>query len=235
MMVAASLTGIPLGAIAKAEHKTSWLGAIHQRAGKVYGEKNPLRLILFDRDDQTSFLKILQDFGDKTKTEKCSLLVHVDGTRSSVVSDEPVKTCSSVLTDLAIRNDFRIVPVRFARGLPRENNTNKIDFPWDLGRQDYYFGEPIQPEDLKGLNLVERQAVIVRRINETGPDPASETPDQGDPNFLAMLEEIRTAQFVPPEFAILVAALELLENRSPVSNEFLKDIKSGGDLWSYFN
>jgi hypothetical protein len=111
-----------------------------------------------------------------------SLLVHVEGTRSRKAA-EPVVKISSVIIDMAVHARAPIVPVRFHGGLPRETMEQRHDFPVGFGRQDYWLGAPLLPEDLEAMPYGERRARVVAAINEAGPPVADEQPNPGDPDL----------------------------------------------------
>ena len=87
-------------------------------------------------------------------------MVHIEGTRS-LCCGNPVSTLSSVLLDLAIHRQLPIVPVRFSNGLPRQKQSDRLDFPYLMGQQDYFIGKPILPEEIAALAYKERRDFVL--------------------------------------------------------------------------
>jgi 1-acyl-sn-glycerol-3-phosphate acyltransferase len=151
MTIVAALSNLPVAAIAKREHADSWIGAIHRLSREATGGVPPLRLLLFDREKQSDLLRLLDEFGRDLAADPASLLVHTDGTRARRAG-APVGSVSAVLIDLALAHDLPIVPVRFAGGLPIAQAPDRLEFPLDLGRQDYFIGQAIATDTLRSLS-----------------------------------------------------------------------------------
>ena len=103
------------------------------------------------------------------------MLVHVEGTRS-VSARKPVETVASVFVEMAMAAQIPIVPVRLCGGLPVEPADKRLEFPVGLGRQDYWIGAPILPEELASLPLGERKHRVLEAINGMGPAHAQIEP-----------------------------------------------------------
>jgi 3-hydroxymyristoyl/3-hydroxydecanoyl-(acyl carrier protein) dehydratase/1-acyl-sn-glycerol-3-phosphate acyltransferase len=179
LSIIASLSETPIGAIAKQEHRLSWIGTIHRLAELAMGELNPLRMLFFNRSDQGDMLRILGEFGERIVANPCSLLVHVDGTRAQMAG-APVRGISSVLIDLAVKHDMPIVPVRFAGGLPIEPVDEKLEFPIAYGQQDYYLGRAIPAQSLGKMPYAQRARFVADRINNLGPLGVADVPLPSD-------------------------------------------------------
>lgn len=192
LVMAASLAGLPAGAIAKREHQDSWVGRIQSLADAAMGARNPLKLWLFDRAQPADLLRLLNAYGGELKTQPSSLLVHTDGTRARAAG-APVAAVSSVLIDLALAHELPIVPVRFAGGLPTTEAAERLEFPAAGGRQDYLVGRAILPAELRGLGLAARGEFVRRRLNALGPQDEVDVPLPPDPAFAAALAAERAA------------------------------------------
>ncbi|HIG43699.1 MAG TPA: beta keto-acyl synthase [Gammaproteobacteria bacterium] len=183
----AAMTGIPAEAIAKKEHRDSWLGQISLLTETELKEQSTTRMLFFDRDDQGDMLRILDDFGQTVAQQPRSLLVHVDGTRATRAG-QPIKTVSSVLIDLAVNHNIPIIPVRFAGGLPIQPSNERLEFPVGFGSQDYYIGSVIEPVELETLPYVDRAKYVVAAINNLGPGLDDDQPLSADPGFAELVE-----------------------------------------------
>ena len=85
--------------------------------------------------------------------------------------------------DLALELGLAVVPVRFLGGLPVEPLAAGIDFPVGYGKQDYYFGRPIEAAELAPLPYARRRSHILDALNRLGPSWSDETPSPPDPAF----------------------------------------------------
>jgi 3-hydroxymyristoyl/3-hydroxydecanoyl-(acyl carrier protein) dehydratase len=69
-------------ALAKAEHRETWMGQLMRLIARVPGGADPRTLVFFDRSDGASLLPILEELRRRMTEEDASLLVHVEGTRA---------------------------------------------------------------------------------------------------------------------------------------------------------
>lgn len=155
-------------ALAKAEHRESWLGRLARSISSVSGATDPENLVFFDRADAASLLTIVDGLRGRLTSTDASILVHVEGTRARVAG-AAVHKMSSIWVDLALASDAVVVPVRFTGGLPLSEAATSLEFPVGYGQQDYHIGRPIRPEALRPLNLIERQRCVLGAINALGP------------------------------------------------------------------
>jgi len=221
MSIVTSLTGLPAGAIAKQEHRDSWLGLVHELADAATGGNNPLRLWLFDRSRPSDLLRLLHEYGLAVADRPASLLVHADGTRATVAG-APVHAVSSVLIDLAVEHDLAIVPVRFAGGLPPEASEDRLEFPVHAGQQDYFVGAAIEPQVLAKIPFAERSAFVRDRLNELGPLGPADLPLPGEACFLAAVTAGRAAGLSEVQ-AHLRAALKAFPGLGAQSRRLLRN------------
>jgi hypothetical protein len=184
LSIVIALAGLPAGAIAKEEHRDSWLGKLHRLAQQETGTASRLKMWLFNRSQPEALLRLLRAYGTELAQRPSSLLVHTDGTRA-VRAGAPVGTVSSALIDLALACDTPIVPVRFVGGLPLESTGQRLEFPASAGRQDYMIGAAIDPNDLRAMPRPERSGFVRDRINALGPQGRDDAPLGGDPAFAA--------------------------------------------------
>lgn len=168
MAIMSCLANTKIGAIARAEHRYSWMGLVTQLADIELRENNPLKMLYFDRSNQGEMINLLQKYTAEIKYDPYSLLVHVEG-KLEQSAGHKLENMSSVLIDMAIANSIPIVPIRFSGGLPINKIDDFYDFPYLLGKQDYFIGEAIQPEILYNLPYVKRPQYVIDAINATGP------------------------------------------------------------------
>ena len=135
-----------------------------------------------------------------------NVMIHVEGTRALSCA-QPVTKMSGVFVDLAITLNAPIVPVRFVHGLPREPLTERIEYPFGMGRQDYYVGAPIEPETLAKIPYKERTELVMSAINGLGPGHESEAPFESDPSFEAEVEAWAKHHQITPAHAAVALAL----------------------------
>jgi 1-acyl-sn-glycerol-3-phosphate acyltransferase len=190
-------------ALAKAEHRESWMGRLMRLIAQQPGVADPRTLAFFDRSDSASLLPILEQLRHRLQHEDASLLVHVEGTRS-LAARRPVAHMSGVWIDLALAAGAPIVPVRFSGGLPLQEADARLEFPVGFGRQDYHVGRPLPPDELLRLDLAARQRRVLDAINELG--PREEMPGDPDHAFPAAVDSWR-GRARSAERAVLLAAL----------------------------
>ena len=149
------------------------------------------RLItFFEREDRESLMRIIGELAAEMAQQGKSAMVHVEGTRSLSCRQQVVKM-SSAFIDMALAVGAPIVPVRFVSGLPAEELSQRIEFPVGYGRQDFWIGRPVLPEQLRSLPLKERKQVVIDAINGLGPGPEREEPSAPDPAFADRVETWR--------------------------------------------
>ncbi|MEY4763710.1 MAG: hypothetical protein RI907_383 [Pseudomonadota bacterium] len=217
--VLATLSGMPVSAIAKSEHAHSWMGRLLRRATAELGPHQPLGMLLFDRARPEAMLSLLHDFAQAQATTPRSLLVHVEGTRARQ-ANQAVTTVSAVLIDLALSLDLPIVPLRFAGGLPVDALPERAEFPHGLGQQDIHVGAPLWPADLKAMPLAERTRCILAALNGLGPAAGEERPNPARPADVAQVQSW-VAGGMDPVQAVLRLALQTCPLRHPQALDML--------------
>ena len=165
--------------LAKKEHGDSWLGRLIQHLFAYPGLTDPRVIAYFDRGDPASLPRILGELGAMMKSPGKNVTIHVEGTRSTSCA-HPITKMSSVFVDMAIGLGAPIVPVRFVGGLPRQDIRERLEFPFGMGRQDYFIGTPIEPSELNALPFKDRTARVLSAINALGPGHAAEAPFEND-------------------------------------------------------
>lgn len=225
-IVASALVGTPTVTLAKAEHKISWLGQLIAHCFSYPGVRDPEVIAFFQREQKRSLPLIIRDLGQRMKEESRSVAVHCEGTRS-LTCREPVVKLSSSFVDMALKARAAIVPVRFTGGLPGEPLAGRIRFPLGHGRQDYWLGSPITPEDIERLPYKDRRASVVEAINALGPSNASEEPQPGDPDFAAEVEDWVTRTGASPAHAAIYKTVEKLENSGRETRRLIEGARSG--------
>ena len=205
IMVASAITGTRTMALAKAEHQESWLGRLITRGVGYPGVTDPGLITFFDREDHASFARIAEQATADLAASKKSVLVHVEGTRA-LSCRAPVTRLGASVIDMALAAGAPIVPVRFARGLPAFDLAERLDFPVGYGRQDLYFGAPLEPAELARLPLKDRKEAVLAALNALGPG-SLETPSAPDPTFAAQVEAWQKRTGCAPEDAVFYATL----------------------------
>ncbi|MGB3475597.1 MAG: beta-ketoacyl synthase N-terminal-like domain-containing protein [Mycobacterium sp.] len=161
------LTGTKVVTIGHAKHETGWVGnllrMIDAAAGKELGH-----LRYFDQQQPHEFFGLVDELKREAAALGVSVMVHADGTRS-VSSGQRVERLTSTLLDMAIEMSMPIVPVYFAGGLPEEPLPHKLEVPYGHAAQDYIFGRPILPEELRGRPYAELRRYVMDAINALAP------------------------------------------------------------------
>ncbi len=161
------LTGTKVVTIGHAKHETGWVGnllrMIDTAAGKELGH-----LRYFDQQQPQEFFGLVDELKREAVELGVSVMVHADGTRS-VSSSQRVERLTSTLLDMAIEMSMPIVPVYFAGGLPEEPLPHKLEVPYGHAAQDYIFGRPILPEELRDRPYAELRRYVMDAINALAP------------------------------------------------------------------
>jgi 3-hydroxymyristoyl/3-hydroxydecanoyl-(acyl carrier protein) dehydratase/1-acyl-sn-glycerol-3-phosphate acyltransferase len=205
IVVSSAIAGTRTMALAKAEHQESWLGRLITRAVAYPGVVDPRLITFFDRDDHASFARIAEDATRELAASAKSVLVHVEGTRA-LSCRTPVLRLGASVIDMALAAGAPIVPVRFAGGLPLDGLADRLDFPVGYGRQDLYFGAPIEPAELAKLPLKDRKDAVLTALNTLGPGD-SDAPSTPDPGLEAQVDAWRARTGCSLESAVFYAAL----------------------------
>jgi len=212
------LTQRPIIAIAKGEHQESWIGRLYETLAAYPGVKLPRMALFFDRDDRASMLALMGEAGRLLQAEGYSMLVHVEGTRSTRAG-EPVRRVSAVLLDLMAAAQVPIVPVRFAGGLPIDTaNTGDVrrEFPVGLGQQQIFIGRPIEIDVLRDLPLRDKQRVIADAINALGGPLASESPASPSPETEARVARLAARAHLDHAKAVVLDTLAQDPDAAPL-------------------
>jgi 1-acyl-sn-glycerol-3-phosphate acyltransferase len=221
-----ALSGVSTVTLAKAEHRATWLGRLIHLSFEWPGVTDPGVITFFDREDRAALMGIIGELGNAMRTVGKSVMVHVEGTRS-VTCRKPVEKMSSAFVDMALAVGAPIVPVRFSGGLPVEPLAARIEFPLGCGRQDYWVGRPILPEELAALPLKDRKAVVIGAINGLGPGNDVEEPLPPDPAFAGAASSWADRTGATPEHATLFAVLAARTDPSPPIARLLDGARKG--------
>jgi hypothetical protein len=230
-VAASALVGTPTTTLAKQEHRESWLGRLieHSFAWPALAQK-PSVIAFFDRSDPASLPRIIQELGESMKRpEGQSVMIHVEGTRQTAAG-RPVTKMSGVFVDLALTLGAPIVPVRFSRGLPREDVADRLEFPLGLGRQDYDLGAPILPEELAALPYKDRTERVMAALNATGVPHDAEQPCAPDPSLAARAEAWRPRTRSDAHAVIAAVLDERRAELGPELNAVLESLETGGPI-----
>jgi 1-acyl-sn-glycerol-3-phosphate acyltransferase len=203
------LTGVPSVVLAKSEVRTRWLDEYLTLAEGYPGVALPSFIIYMNQKNPLEVLETFRRCREQMARGGLSALVHIEGTRSLSCA-EPVRVISSSLIDMAIDADAPIVPVRFVGGLPREPLEKRLHVPVGYGSQDYFFGRPILPEELRAVPYADRRRVVLDAINALGVSADDERPNPPDPEFQHDTREWMDSTGTDEEYSILLRALQRL-------------------------
>jgi 3-hydroxymyristoyl/3-hydroxydecanoyl-(acyl carrier protein) dehydratase len=220
-----ALNSVTCCAIAKREHRDSWIGRILAQVRAQTGRDS---MVLFDRADPNDLLNLLGGMIGPDGRLTRSLLAHVQGTRA-LRAGEPVSQVSGALLDLALRCELPVVPLRFVGGLPRAGVAQRLEFPVGFGRQRYALGRPILPDALRALNLRERKAWVIDALNRTGPGLEHDEAAPANAGLAQRVAELRLHGALPETAATLIACLERVVGRNAETDALLAAARPGAD------
>lgn len=221
-VLAAGLSAQPVVTLAKAEHRTSWLGKMIEHTFSYPKVRDPRLIMFFEREDRGALLEIVGQLAEELRTQARSVMVHVEGTRG-LSCRQPVQKMSSAFVDMAIGVGVPIVPVRFVGGLPSDPPLEtRLEFPLGYGKQEYWIGRAMMPDELQSLPYKMRKQFIIDAINGLGPSLSVEEPIRGDTGFAHAVESWRTSTGATAEHAaIMMALIEYGDRRTPEMRELL--------------
>jgi 1-acyl-sn-glycerol-3-phosphate acyltransferase len=223
LSLAIAFNKIGAKAIAKVEHKETWMGQVVRMCEEKYQSNFPLSLLPYDRERPEDLLAMFASLAQKNSEDGFSLLVHVDGTRQKQ-ADEVVKNISAAVLDFAILSKIPIVPVRFFGGLP-EKGDHRIEFPYKMGKQDYYIGKPIDAIELSKLPLKERKSTVIDAINNLG-SGTMKRPALFDDEFESRVDKNQRKFKIKNHQSVFISILETLDMPSEETKKLLsKDMK----------
>jgi hypothetical protein len=150
----------------------------------------------------------------------------VEGTRS-LACGQPVAKMSSTFIDMALAIGAPIIPVRLVGGLPVAPLEERLEFPVGFGRQDYWIGRPLLPEELAKLPLKARKDLVLAAMNGLGQALADEVPLPGDASFAAEVQAWRTRTGASLEDAVLFTTLAGEKNPGAEVQALLDGARAG--------
>ncbi len=221
MALSYAMTGIPIQAVAKPEHVNAWLAFLLAFAEDSLGDNQPFHLMYFDKQQPHVLIDAL-----KNGERKDSLLVHVEGTRA-MEAGQPVTKLSSVFLDMAIAKNVPMVPVRFVGGLPLTPTTERLDFPFGNGKQDYFIGGPIFPEDLTKMPYGQRPKFVMDQINSLGPLNDEDGPLEPNKKFEEKTKFFIESFGLPKMQAMLFSILTIIDDPCEETAILSKAVQSG--------
>ena len=223
--IIANLLGrLKLKILGKEGHKDTWVGALNNLGQELFQDSALTHLLTFNTKKPEELFKVLEKYRRNYSPD--SLLVFVEGKRLYTAGQQITKISSAII-DFAIKLEMPIIPVRFAGGLPLDNIGNtkeKVDFTYGYGHQDCYLGKAIFTDELQKLNLKERSALILNKINTL----AAELDEQGllnqDKNFADRVQMRMNNMNISESGAVFIEALMDYPDKSPESETLLNTI-----------
>ncbi|MDH6061598.1 SDR family NAD(P)-dependent oxidoreductase [Chrysosporum bergii ANA360D] len=226
MFGVAALTDNPIHAVAKAEHRYSWISQMRHQLYSYPNSQDPELGLYFDRENPSSMMTVLAAIKKLITEQGRSVLVHVQGT-CSLSCRQPVTSLSAVFIDLALELNLPIVPVKFVGGLPIEPLETRLEFPVGYTHQDYYLGKAIYPETLKSLDNAKRKALILELLNQVGGALETSFPHTPDLDFAHKVETWMQQAGVSEAVAVLYKVLEEISNPTDEIRTLLTGIREG--------
>jgi 1-acyl-sn-glycerol-3-phosphate acyltransferase len=216
--------GVITSTIAKAEHRETWLGYLIGHGFAYPGCRDPGVIRFLDRGDKAALGAMMMQLGMEMATGKTSVLVHVEGTRSTA-ANRPVQKMSSAILEMSLQTGAPVVPVRFSGGLPVDDAGVRLSFPVGLGSQDVWIGRPIPADELRALSADDRKAQVMAAMNALGPE--DEVPNDPDPVFAADVAEWCARTGAEPDHAVLFRTILDLPDPHPMVIRLLEGVERG--------
>lgn len=217
----------PIVALSKAEHRTSWIGAMLQLVSEYPGADVPTAILYMDRANQATVLHAFHSMMNMVKLQQYSALVHVEGTRA-LQAGKPVTSISATLIDMACAEGIPLVPVRFSGGLAAGATEFRLNYPLGFGTQDILVGKPIEPEVLRQMSSSVRRQYILQQLNGLTLKP--ERPNPPNLAFEGQIDKWRKWTAIAEEKLALIAALAHLDSPSQETVALLSAIQGHESL-----
>lgn len=205
-LLLAGALGRPVVTLANALHRAGWLGQLVRQIFSYPQVPDPDIIRYFDQGDPGSLLGIVDGFRPELRSGTRAVMVHVEG-KLGLCCRQPVQVLSGLFVDLALAAGVPILPVRFAGALPVTPLERSRDFPLGYGRQDYYLGRPLWPEELRALPYGERKRRVLAALNQLGPPLDQEMPAAADPDFAAAVAQWQQQSGSAEAQAVILQAL----------------------------
>ena len=183
-----ALTDVAMTTVSNVKHQHRWIGEMVRLLEAYPGARTVEQIAYFDQNDPGSMFELIDGLRRRLAIGSHSFFVHTDGTRAQSCRP-PTTRCSSVFLDLALELDLPIVPVRFTGGLPVTPIAGKAEFPHDHATQEYWIGEPIEPDALRAMPLRDRVEHVLSAINGLSGSNAVEQPNAPDPAFASRVAD----------------------------------------------
>lgn len=229
-----ALKGHTVATVSKAQNEDHWLGQIQKNATKLYGDKNPLDIFYFNRENPEQFVQIFRDFLNKSFEKETSLFIHAGGTREQY-EGEGLQNMSTFIIDNAVNAGIAIVPIRFSGALPFTDSGCKFELPDHLQGQTYTFGKALFPKDFENFHSQERTRLFIETLNNL--QPSSERPPL-DKEFKKAVKEWQKSLAISEFSAVCLQVLQEKEDLSPQTLKVLNQLVKGEkpiDGFSPFN
>jgi len=225
-IIVSAVNRTPTLTLAKVEHRETWLGRLIAHCLAYPGVNDPGMIAYFDREDPASLLKIVKELAEGISGQPRSLMIHVEGTRALCCA-QPVEKMSGVFIDMALELGIPIVPVRFTGGLPRKALAERTEFPVELGKQEYWLGAPLMPEELSALPYKERTEFVLAAINGLGVGHRVERPGEGNAALVADVTYWKKCSGASAPHAAVLCALRLMSQPGEAITRLIEGSRSG--------
>ncbi|MCR5662886.1 MAG: hypothetical protein K6G50_12310 [bacterium] len=217
-ILASTISGLPIEGVTLIDHGVEWADSI---IGFLYSHEDlpselvaPAHPVMFG--DAVALWGLIPEIESSLRRYGRSFHIDAEGQRE-VSARAKLQEFSSVWTELALRLDMPIVPVRFYGALP-ECGKEPCDFPLGFGQENVYFGKPIFPSSLRGMSLTGRREYILDILNGY-PEALGEKTTLPDKRFAERMGEISRkfgCGIIP---ALIYACLENFGNDKAAADE----------------
>ncbi len=225
-IIVSALNRTPTLTLAKVEHRETWLGRLIAHCLAYPGVNDPGMIAYFDRENPASLLKIVKELAEGISGQPRSLMIHVEGTRALSCA-QPIEKMSGVFIDMALELNIPIVPVRFTGGLPRKALAERTEFPVELGKQEYWLGAPLMPEELSALPYKERTEFVLAAINGLGVGHRVERPAEANTALVADVTYWKKRSGASAPDTTLLCALRLMSQPGEAMTRLIEGSRSG--------
>lgn len=235
-ILASTISGLPIEGVTLIDHGVEWADSI---IGFLYSHEDlpselvaPAHPVMFG--DAVALWGLIPEIESSLRRYGRSFHIDAEGQRE-VSARAKLQEFSSVWTELALRLDMPIVPVRFYGALP-ERGEEPCDFPLGFGQENVYFGKPISPSSLRGMSLAGRRDFILDTLNAY-PEALDEKTTLPDAAFAEKMQEVSVKFGCSTIPALIYACLDIFgsdkaaaDELSPACRAYLEAGQGNGNM-----
>ena len=180
--ICSGLLQLPVRMVLPEPRKASWLGWLHALLQSWPLGPKPDLIRFVKMQHPSELTRSMLRLSEEISVAPRALVISAEKS-PALSSQQPIRKLPTAVLDLALSLDADVVPVRCVHGLPVKPAREYLEFPFEFGRQSFFFGRSISSEILREMPLAARKDHVLDGIQGLGPDLETSDPVAGDPDF----------------------------------------------------